>query len=304
MEDRYLFKAKRLDNGEWVQGYLYGIWEKKYILWGMTNDIPNMIEVNPSTICQCTGLKDKNGKLIWENDILVGHLDDNYPQNATYEMVLWNKSGFCTKEQGSNDILKFCEFDQKNFEVCGNIFDNPELFESEDNMTESEAKAILERDLNCMKQNKALPDSIEATEMAIQTLGKQIRKTSVRTKEIVYRFSVLSDRDKDRIISKFQSIKYSKEQNIEILLNQLAQNRLEEEFLNTIKSYGEDIMAMALEKQIPYKPREYEDKYYSCKCGNVLLYKWKKYSRELTDKKMGLPYCLNCGQRLDWSDEE
>lgn len=136
----------------------------------------------------------------------------------------------------------------------------------------------------------------------MQQNEKQIRKTSVRTKEIVYRFSVLSDRDKDRIISKFRSIKYSKEQNIEILLNQLAQNRLEEEFLNTIKSYGEDIMAMALEKQIPYKPREYEDKYYSCKCGNVLLYKWKKYPRELTDKKMGLPYCLNCGQKIDWGE--
>lgn len=66
MENRYLFKAKRKDNGEWVQGYLYGIWEKRYILWGMTNDIPDMIEVDPSTICQCTGLKDKNSKLIWE----------------------------------------------------------------------------------------------------------------------------------------------------------------------------------------------------------------------------------------------
>ena len=68
--DRYLFKAKKIGNGEWVQGYLYGIWEKRYILWGMTNDIPNMIEVDPSTICRCTGMKDKNGKLIWENDII------------------------------------------------------------------------------------------------------------------------------------------------------------------------------------------------------------------------------------------
>ena len=79
--DRYLYKAKRLDNGEWVQGYLFGIWEKRYILWGMTNDIPNMIEVDPTTICQCTGLRDKNDKLIWENDIL---------HNGNYFVVKWN----------------------------------------------------------------------------------------------------------------------------------------------------------------------------------------------------------------------
>ena len=41
-------------------------------------------------------------------------------------------------------------------------------------MTESEAKAILERDLNCLKQNKALPDSIEAMQIAINALEKQI----------------------------------------------------------------------------------------------------------------------------------
>ena len=43
-------------------------------------------------------------------------------------------------------------------------------------MTESEAKAILERDLNCLKQNKALPDSIEAMEIAINALEKQLTK--------------------------------------------------------------------------------------------------------------------------------
>jgi predicted SprT family Zn-dependent metalloprotease len=58
----------------------------------------------------------------------------------------------------------------------------------------------------------------------------------------------------------------------------------------------------ALEKQIPFKPKEYEDKHYSCKCGNILLMKWKKYNTELTPKSEGLPYCLNCGQALDWSD--
>ena len=132
MEDRYLFKAKRLDNGEWVQGYLYGIWEKKYILWGMTNDIPNMIEVDPSTICQCTGLKDKNGNLIWENDIMVAHLDDNYPEDKTYIRILWDRGRICSIENGSEDISPIEKFDQDHFEVCGNIFDNAELLESEE----------------------------------------------------------------------------------------------------------------------------------------------------------------------------
>lgn len=61
----------------------------------------------------------------------------------------------------------------------------------------------------------------------------------------------------------------------------------------------------AREKQIPKRPKEYEDKYYGCPtCGNVLLHKWEKYPDKLMDKSNGLPYCLGCGQKLDWSDEE
>ena len=61
----------------------------------------------------------------------------------------------------------------------------------------------------------------------------------------------------------------------------------------------------AVEKQIAKKPKEYEDKFYGCPtCGNVLLHKWEKYPTKLMDKKNGLPYCLGCGQKLDWSDEE
>ena len=103
MEDRYLFRGKSIDNGEWVYGYLYGIWESRYILWGMTNDIPNMIEVDPFTICQCTGLKDKSGRLIFENDIMEAHLDDEFPEDVTRTRVVWDENAWVTSEPGTVD---------------------------------------------------------------------------------------------------------------------------------------------------------------------------------------------------------
>ncbi len=127
MQERYLFKAKRTDNGKWIQGYLYGIWERRYILWGMTNDIPNMVEVDPSTICQCTELKDKNGKLIWENDIVnclseecCGYIGWNESEVGFYFNVLLEDGGF--EEEHIYDYQDWIE-------VIGNIIDNPELLE-------------------------------------------------------------------------------------------------------------------------------------------------------------------------------
>ena len=139
MEDRYLFKAKLLNNEEWVQGALvYDSKDELYRIitgidystgtWVTTDNAPR---VDTSTICQCTGLKDKNGKLIWENDIMVAHLDEDYPENETYIRILWCGSGLCSIENRSKDIAPIDKFDTEHFEVCGNIFDNAELLESE-----------------------------------------------------------------------------------------------------------------------------------------------------------------------------
>lgn len=134
MEDRYLFKAKRVDNGGWMVGYIarYGHTgkEKCYIIPSYASDLYSFL-IDENTICQCTGLKDKNGKLIWENDIMVAHLDEDYPENETYIRILWCGSGLCSIENRSKDIAPIDKFDTEHFEVCGNIFDSPELLESE-----------------------------------------------------------------------------------------------------------------------------------------------------------------------------
>nr|DAG65015.1 MAG TPA: YopX protein [Bacteriophage sp.] len=111
---------KHLD-GTWVEGYLE---DENHI-----NDGKCEFLIDPETICQYTGLIDKNGKKIWENDILEGHLDDKFPEDVTREKVIWHESGWKTEEPGCVDKEYLDEFDTENFEVVGNVFDNPELLE-------------------------------------------------------------------------------------------------------------------------------------------------------------------------------
>lgn len=132
MDDRYLCKAKRTDNGEWVIGGLvrYGFTgrEKYYIVPSYASDL-YALEIDPSTICQCTGLKDKNGKLIWENDIVFvsdadgcsGQMDTGVGKISFIE-GLWYIEG--RVQNGLYDIDKCFQI-----EVIGNKFDNPELLE-------------------------------------------------------------------------------------------------------------------------------------------------------------------------------
>ena len=134
MQERYLFKAKRKDNGEWIQGNLI-IDETDdlkcfigYIMGTDEDGIPHDIDVvlvDPDTICQCTGLKDKNGKLIWENDI-VSYCD------CTKEdyVIAWEQNKACFEYQEySCSMMNFDELSGCEVEVIGNIFDNPELLE-------------------------------------------------------------------------------------------------------------------------------------------------------------------------------
>ena len=131
-----LFKAKRIDNGEWAEGCLLVLDDETYriatsCLQGSAEHLLEVCayEVDTSTICQCTGLKDNNGKLIWENDV-VGFWDAYSTENGYAEAdcigkVVWDDEtlSFQVTERlsaESYEVLDECS-------VIGNIFDNPEL---------------------------------------------------------------------------------------------------------------------------------------------------------------------------------
>lgn len=133
MKDRYLFKAKtarivdtynNAEDGVWVKGSLKEDCGK-YTIFQFEFDRADYVpyEVDPETICQCTGLKDKNGKLIWENDIV-----ENQCGKA---VVVWDKSEWRIKWIDDiiwrKDLHYWVNDNSWRIEVIGNKFDNPEV---------------------------------------------------------------------------------------------------------------------------------------------------------------------------------
>ena len=144
MENRYLYRAKRVDTGEWVEGSLV-----TGVFFRLGQEIPYMFcpnladydcfedfseengifEVDPSTVCQCTGLKDKNGNLIWENDIVKDNNGNFY--KAYWQENYYQFSWICAKSEKLPIGAKWDLWSIRSYEieVIGNIFDNPELLE-------------------------------------------------------------------------------------------------------------------------------------------------------------------------------
>lgn len=134
-----LFKGKRKDTGEWTEGYFFKIWDRVFLLWGMTGDSPNMEEVIPETVGQYTGLTDKNGKRIFEGDIIRAITLDT----GTECLAVVCFGNFIDENNGDEYIGFYIEFDgikttaaqlamkecKNRIEVVSNIYDNPELLE-------------------------------------------------------------------------------------------------------------------------------------------------------------------------------
>lgn len=144
-----LFKAKTI-SGNWVNGLLANKNDKWYISNKAGN--PFAYEIRPETLCQFTGLCDKNGKTIWENDILMCHGNSEDLAKAVFgefgvrdvetgsivdKVVGWHYEviptdaisrcePFCYSMPLTKDYIDRCEM-----EVVGNIFDNPELLQEE-----------------------------------------------------------------------------------------------------------------------------------------------------------------------------
>ena len=124
MNDRYLYRAKRIFDGKWEEGFLTKINRQMHIVNQCGENTAHQID--ESTICQCTGVKDKNGKLIFENDIVI--------INGWIGKVMWSSHDISYIVLPNDEIKNetYCLgywIIECDVEVIGNETDNPELLE-------------------------------------------------------------------------------------------------------------------------------------------------------------------------------
>ena len=136
-----LFRGKRKDNGEWVEGFYFcmvhddGRHVHHFIMplgadLNLGTPIEKIqVEIDIETLCQYTGLTDKNGNKIWENDIVKCNYND-YGEKGTYIGKVIFREDTCTfivTDEKSTDY----EWWNEEKEVIGNIFDNHDLLKGE-----------------------------------------------------------------------------------------------------------------------------------------------------------------------------
>lgn len=129
-----LFKAKRINNGEWVEGCLVIDHSRpdlfEYRIQPVESGVLYAPPINPETLCQFTGLCDKNGNKIWENDIVTcqtkygGDIGKIVFHNGKF-CVLWNSTYHYSR---NGKCENYYDINTKN-SVKGNVFDNPELLQ-------------------------------------------------------------------------------------------------------------------------------------------------------------------------------
>ena len=126
-----LFRGKRVDNGEWVEGFYCGKANKTFF--SPAEDSAQIIdkdlwwhEVIPETVGQYTGLTDKNGKKIFEGDIL-SYIDND--DDVQYISVVFEECAFLIEDSGITGSDLLTSYVCLGLTVAGNIHDNPELLE-------------------------------------------------------------------------------------------------------------------------------------------------------------------------------
>lgn len=276
MSDRHLCKAKRTDTSEWIIGYYANVNGKAYICTGKYKDYglyscAECFEIDPSTICQCTGLKDKNGKLIWENDIIKSE-----KRGAAFNkcLVLWNecKARFDVRAMGCNFpmTLDECVDDISigglDYEVISNISDNPELFGG-GIMTEQQAINGLNLLFSEYELNLPCTDSLEILNIAIKAL------------EEIQQYHAIGTVEECRKAREKQRAKKPR----------LFMNEVSGMLVDYADGHGE------------YKTQT--NNWWRCPCCNSVVGQRMIVHGRIYDQRKK-KFCEDCGTKIDWSEKD